>query len=217
MSVFFCATTKTPLQAADATIDELRARELPPLPVLPLENNPLYQNHMKRGGHMKKMYGEEDQEKLEFDYRLFNDYAYQNFNNKSLDNDGEFTLERQRDKTVKVNFVDDLNAKVKYNKAPPLKKKNLPEALYEAIQGLQNGVIDEDEFAKCFECTIFGKNVSKYEGNEYKLVVIAKMKRCANFDKWAKVKYLKLTPVINAALHNITQILFIQISFLGPC
>ncbi|GFH54014.1 predicted protein [Chaetoceros tenuissimus] len=190
------ATTKARLKDAHATIDELRAGELPLLPDQPLENNLLYQHHMERGRNMEKMYREEDQEKLPFDINLFNDHAYQPFNNESLENDGKFTLERQRDKPVKVNFVDDPNAKVKYNKAPPLTNEDLPLVLYKSIQELQNGEIDEDEFAKRFECTIHGKNVSKYKGKKYKLVIIAKMKSCANFEKWTKVKYLNLAQVL---------------------
>ncbi|GFH51945.1 predicted protein [Chaetoceros tenuissimus] len=190
------ATTRVQLQAADATIDELRAGELPPLPDQPLKNNLLYRLHMERGGNMEKMYSEEDQENLPFDISQFNDHAYQPFNNESLENDGKFTLERQRDKPVKVNFVDDPNAKVKYNKAPPLTNKDLPVVLYKFIQELQNGKIDEDEFAKRFECTIHGKNVSKYKGKKYKLVIIAKMKSRANFEKWTNVKHLKLAPVL---------------------
>lgn len=190
------ATTKARLKDAHATIDELKEGELPPLPDLQLENNLLYQLHMERGGNMEKMYREEDQENLPFDISQFNDHAYQTFNNESLENDGEFTLERQRDKTVKVKFEDDPNAKVKYNKALPLTNQDLPVALYKSIQELQNGKIDEDEFAKRFECTIHGKNVSKYKGKKYKLVIIAKMKSCANFEKWTKVKYLNLAQVL---------------------
>ena len=189
------ATTTARLQEAHATIDKLKGEELPPIPNLPLENNQLYQNHMKKGGNMKKMYGEEDQKKLKFERSHFNDHAYQTFNNEPLDNNGKFTLERQRDKPIKVNLVDDPKAKVKYRRVPSLKKKDLDYVLYNSIQDLQNGKIDEHEFAKRFECTIYGKNVSKHQGNRFKLVVIAKVKSSVTFEKWTKVKYLKLENV----------------------